>query len=345
MVLITLAAAAATFYNVHSLTGSLSLASSAQAISSSGVVAGKVGSDAFTWQGGRMRRYAPTDFMHSGGAYSAVATGVNRAGVAIGHEGTYELLSMSGLELATAAIFRGGKTTLLNDQDNATFEALGINDHGEIVGAHGYRGFFRNAFGSLHDIAPLSTRAENNGTVATALDSERHVVGGTTMDVGQSFDDLSKYPVHAFLVAYSSADRHMQDLGGLPAYPDTIATAINEDLTVVGYSGTSSDPKHATVSGPSHAWVWQRGRIIDLGALARGDSSFAYGINDASTIVGCSGDSAVRWVNKKLQNLNALVNAASGWRLNCALAINRNGWIVGEGTYRGIRQAFLLTPR
>jgi probable HAF family extracellular repeat protein len=345
MVLIIFAAAVAAFYHVQSLTGSHPVSSTAQAISAVGEVAGRIGNDAFTWQNGRISRYPAIDFMHNGDFHSAVATGVNRAGVAVGHEGTYQPLSMSGLELATAAIFRAGKTIFLNDQDNATFEALGINDRGEIVGARAYRGFYRDALGSMHEIAPLSNRDEYNGTVASALDNERHVVGGTTIDVGRSFDDVSQYPVHAFLLTISAGDQHMQDLGRLLAYPDTIATAINEDLTVVGYSGTSTDPKHAKVSGPSHAWVWQRGHMTDLGALDLHESSYAFGINDASTIVGCSGDSAVRWVNKKIQDLNTLVDTTSGWRLNCAIAINRSGWIVGEGTYKGVRQAFLLTPR
>ena len=59
--------------------------------------------------------------------------------------------------------------------------------------------------------------------------------------------------------------------------------------------------------------------------------SYAYGVKDAGVIVGCSGEDAVRWVNKRMQNLNALIDRHSGWDLSCARGINRAGTIVGTG--------------
>ena len=54
--------------------------------------------------------------------------------------------------------------------------------------------------------------------------------------------------------------------------------------------------------------------MTDLGALEKANS-IAYGVNDASVIVGCSGDDAVRWVNKRIENLNHLIDRRSGWHL------------------------------
>ena len=110
--------------------------------------------------------------------------------------------------------------------------------------------------------------------------------------------DMDEYVIHAFVATFDGA-QHMRDLGALPGYPDTYATAIAEDGTIVGYSGTKSGPKWTRVSGPSHAWMWYRGRMVDLGR-GTDDNSYAYGVNDRGVIVGCAGDHAVRWVDKRM---------------------------------------------
>jgi hypothetical protein len=62
-------------------------------------------------------------------------------------------------------------------------------------------------------------------------------------------------------------------------------------------------------------------------------------------IVGCSGERAVRWVNKHLQDLNRLIDPRSGWHLTCARAINRSGMIVGYGRFGNREQLpFRLVP-
>lgn len=242
-----------------------------------------------------------------------------------------------------------------------TFEIDGMNDAGVLVGETGYRGFVRYRDGREISILPLSTQPEYNGTRASAIDNEGHVVGATTIDVtnirqipmgsqqraggpvetinGPNRDD---FLIHAFLATFTGGKQHMHDLGGLGG-ASTYATALNEDLTVVGYSGRRLGAKWSRVSQEGHAWVWQRGRMTDLGALEKANS-IAYGVNDASVIVGCSGDDAVRWVNKRIENLNHLIDPRSGWHLTCARAINRAGIIVGVGTHGGASLPFRLIP-
>lgn len=155
--------------------------------------------------------------------------------------------------------------------------------------------------------------------------------------------DTNAYFIHAFLATFDGGAQRMRDLGALPGYPNTFATAIAEDGKIVGYSGTQSGPKWTRVSGPSHAWMWYNGRMTNLGRWI-GESSFAYGPNDRGVIVGCAGDHAVSWVNKRIQNLNALVDQRSGWYLQCAYAINRSEVIVGTGTYHGMTLPIRLVP-
>jgi probable HAF family extracellular repeat protein len=153
----------------------------------------------------------------------------------------------------------------------------------------------------------------------------------------------------------------MHDLGTLPQFPNSYATAISEDGAIVGYSGTQSGSKWSEVSGPGHAWVWWHGRMRDLGTLPGTNSSFAFAINGADTIVGCSGDigpnihlmqgnynerrfRAVAWIDRRIVDLNALIPAGSGWLLQCAHGVNDAGWIVGDGLYHGQPRAFVLKP-
>ena len=109
--------------------------------------------------------------------------------------------------------------------------------------------------------------------------------------------------------------------------------------------GSSASPE-----GFLHAFVWTGGTMQDLGTLG-GSSSSAYGINSSGDIVGCSyipeaqNSHAFLWKGGGLLDLNSLIPKDSGWELNEAYAINENGQIVGDGTYRGQTRAFRLDPQ
>ena len=171
------------------------------------------------------------------------------------------------------------------------------------------------------------------------MGSQQRAGGPVETINGPNRDD---FLIHAFLATFTGGKQHLHDLGGLGG-ASTFATALNKDLTVVGYSGRRLGAKWSRVSQEGHAWVWQRGRMTDLGALEKANS-IAYGVNDASVIVGCSGDDAVRWVNKRIENLNHLIDPRSGWHLTCARAINRAGIIVGVGMHGGASLPFRLIP-
>ncbi|MEW6495211.1 MAG: hypothetical protein AB1589_22240 [Cyanobacteriota bacterium] len=118
---------------------------------------------------------------------------------------------------------------------------------------------------------------------------------------------------------------------------DSSASDINDKGVIVGSSQTSS--------GTTHAVKWENGAIADLDAL--GDNySYATAINNMGTIIGYSSQGGVFvWKNGTLSDLNSLIPANLGWKLNAATDINDLGQIVGYGNFNGhVREAFLLTP-
>lgn len=336
-------------YLVETIAPASATGGDALAVNARGDVAGRIDGGAFTWRDGHLTIYPGVQYFVFDGPYTATATAINKAGVAVGHDGNYQPCVMSGLQFATAVRFANGKMSFVDHARDGlcSFEVDGINDAGTIVGVSAFRGFVRYANGKEIEVKPLSTRPVDNGARASAIDNEGHVVGGTTIDVRdvkmtRQGPDPDAFVIHAFLATFDGR-QSMRDLGALPNYPDTYATAIAEDGTVVGYSGTHSAAKWTVVSGPSHAWMWYRGRMTDLGGSSTGDS-FAYGVNDRGVVVGCAGPDAVRWVGKHMQRVDDLIDPNSGWHLECARGINRDGIIVGTGSYLGKHVPFRLIP-
>lgn len=365
-----ISAKAAPLYRAEAIVPNASASGQARAINARGDIAGQIDGSAFVWRSGHFTIYSPGNSNSMDLYATGIATAINRDGLAVGHLGSYALCSMSGLEMVTAVFYRNAKIVFLNkalqtpgfNGKDCGFEIDGINDRGTTVGIAAYRGFVRSAGGHTIKVDPLSTRPEDNGTRASAIDNEGTVVGGTTIDVprtnrismGVQRDtsgtervldgpDPNDYVIHAFLARFDSSGQHMRDLGSLPNFPNSYATALNEDHAVVGYTGTKSGPKWTRVTGESHAWVWQNGRMTDLGNGSK-ESSFAYAVNDANVIVGCAGPNAVRWVNKNMQDLNRLIDRRSGLHLTCAHGINRSGVIVGAGEQNGRLVPFRLVP-
>jgi probable HAF family extracellular repeat protein len=133
----------------------------------------------------------------------------------------------------------------------------------------------------------------------------------------------------------------IRDLGVLKGDNFSFARGINNNGQVVGGSSNGDTTR---------AFLY-KGKMKDLGSLG-GSLTRADGINNRGQIVGFSlihGDGAVHgflFSEDKMQDLNKLVPAHSGWTLGEAFAINDNGQIVGSGTApNGENRAFLLTPK
>ena len=126
-------------------------------------------------------------------------------------------------------------------------------------------------------------------------------------------------------------------LGGAHSH----AYAINSGGDVVGWSMTNTGLAHAFLFSTDAAGnVTSR---TDLGEIS-GGYSHAYAINDQRQVVGVSGSRAFLWRQGTMTDLNTVIPASAGWRLESAWDINNAGEIVGIGTHQGFPRAFLLTP-
>jgi probable HAF family extracellular repeat protein len=201
--------------------------------------------------------------------------------------------------------------------------AFAINDNGAVAGAgHVMIGDDGSAFiyrdGHIEFTGTLSGGA---WTEPTAISNTGYVAGfGSTYVRDGPYDTH-----HAFLYK----DGILQDLGSLGGY-HSAATAINNAGEVVGWSERSTD------DATRHPFLFVHGNMIDLGALfGPSGEGHAYGINNSGTVVGDSqlaldsfATHAFIYERNRMTDLNTMVDAANGWELVSARAINDKGEIL-----------------
>jgi probable HAF family extracellular repeat protein len=227
----------------------------------------------------------------------------------------------------------------------------GVNDSGQTVGSApvlpanyvpGGPAFTPNQHAFLSNgstITDLGTLSVQE-SAATAINNAGQIVG----NVGTSGGFTSGI-THAFL--YTAGK--MIDLGGLPGYTYTSATAINSSGQVVG-TGENTN-------GSSGAFLYSNGHMTNLGTLPGDTSAYASAINSQGVIVGSSwhigpanlnnalNNNAFIDQNGVMTNLNSLIPASSGIHLQDARAINSAGQILVYGVDSFLNgQAYLLTP-
>jgi uncharacterized membrane protein len=220
-----------------------------------------------------------------------------------GPNGTYQALSLSNGTLGV------GTATAINNPGTAVGWADAVNWRnqafvGTMNNSPGY-----NSYGAAPNL--IGTLGGQNST-ATSINDKGQVVGWSNIATDwkppsnpQGY--FTPEPTHAFI--YQNGK--MTDLGTLPGYADSAATAINAMGRIVGHLSNTQDTidtgSYSLVSSPLHAAMWAP--------------------NSTSPI-----------------DLNTLLPGGSGWILQDATGINASGQITGWGTLNGQEQAFLLTP-
>src|SRR6266568_4340332 len=109
-------------------------------------------------------------------------------------------------------------------------------------------------------------------------------------------------------------------LGGPNSAENVQSPILNKEGVVVGFSDTSI-PCPIPACFFFHAFRWQQGILRDLGTLAGGDNSVAFGINALTQTIG--------------QSENGLINPLAGVPENDAVLWGKDGQIVDLGTLGG----------
>jgi probable HAF family extracellular repeat protein len=187
---------------------------------------------------------------------------------------------------------------------NSSFP-LWINSQGWVAGMS-ENGIIDPLTGGPEIVAVLWKDSEmiNLGTLggnvseANAVNNYGQVVGGALNTIPDPFSATFYYSfipftpgffffnvatqVHAFLWQRGI----MQDLGTLGG-PDSVAWYVNDHGQVAGQSAVSSNPSPTTGVPPVHPFLWNQGKMEDLGGLG-GTFSWPSGLNNQGQVVGAS---------------------------------------------------------
>ena len=229
------------------------------------------GSHLMLWRNG-----ATVDLGTLGGDDAAPAA-INSLGLVVGSSRI-----VAGSFDVHAFVWRDGAMRDLGTLGGCCSRARDVNDRGQVTGAMGV-----DAAGNAHafvwdaEVSDLGTLPGDIGSAGIAVNEQGQVAG-------ESYSDLSRVRVHAFLWSNGV----MQPLWGADYAKHEFdrVTALNDQGQVVGYGG---EPPVV------HALLWEDGTGWDLGTLG-GVNSEARAINARGDIVGqaetASGEAhAVLW--------------------------------------------------
>lgn len=185
----------------------------------------------------------------------------------------------------------------------------------------------------------LGALAEGFSSSAQAINNRGQIAGSSLNGVSDPFSIIGVgIEVRAFLWNEGT----MRDLGTLGG-PDAEATFINDRGQIAGFSYTSGNPNPNTGQPDTHAFLWEKGNMQDLGTLG-GTFSKAASLNEAGQVAGTAsiaGDVANHpflWDGSVMIDLGTL-----GGRNGAAFAMNQSGDVVGRADVPGSasRHAFL----
>ncbi len=212
-------------------------------------------------------------------------------------------------------------------------EGNGINDHNQVAG-QSLNGLIDPLVGTPAGIAvlwqsdgqivDLGTLGGNQSLAAT-LNNQGQVVGGAANAIP---DEFSMFGWATQTRAFLWQKGTMRDLGTLGG-PDAFAIFINKRSQVAGVAYTNSTANPGTGIPTQDPFLWENGRMKDLGSLG-GTLSFVNAFNNRGQVAGESnlvGDSTSHpflWDGMALKDLGSL-----GGSFGFATALNDLGEVSG----------------
>ena len=259
-------------------------------------------------------------------------------------------------------------------------QGIALNNRGQILGKALLTNSFFSPFrvflwqdGGLHDLPTLSLP----GVEPTALSDAGEVVGcvarngkvsgqkafvwknGKSQSLGLPLGSVANAINHTGTAHPLLLAGEVQGTGFLwrngHLRKMRMAGTWGVHLHAVNASGQSVGDVNLT-TGHSHALLWQKGKITDLGTLAARQDSTATAINNRGAVVGWATTSpdnsmhAVLWNGKSIQDLNDEIHTSPRIILSNAKGINTHGQIICDGLLADAgnnehQHAYLLTPR
>ncbi len=265
-----------------------------------------------------------------GGGYG-VAAGINATGQIVGQ-------SDNAQGIRRGFLYSNGVMTEIPTLGGSDSRAGQINASGQIVGqaqvATNYNHAFLYENGQMFDLGTLGGPT----SWANSINASGQIVGGSVLPDGR-------------WRAYRYSNSVMVGLPTLGAEEtsSSVSFHINDAGQIVGWSEISTQGNCQINFHAMHGFIYSNGQMTDVGTLG-GSCSIAYDINDLGYVVGGADTTAgiqhaFLYTSGKMQDLNDLIPAGSGWELSVATGINDRGQIVGNGLIGGQTHAFLLTPR
>jgi len=279
------------------------------AISDSGWVTGNTADHtAARWssQSGLEHISLPSEFVLSEG------TGINSKGDAVGVAFTTDS------SRSVAFLFRQGKTSLLPGEQS---RADGINDAGEIIGQSKPPG--------QKAVGPVQWKNDTLLDLKICCAGTARRINGNSQIIGDTYDLKGHY--HAFLWDTEHGSRLLSTAG--EEYSSALALNPRGEVVVRAV--------------PGGLFLYSAGRFEPIDA----PQAAVRGLNKDEVVVGSFGTNpeaqrAFVWDKAHgLRDLNALIGANAGWKLEVATGINDRGEIVGWGDHGETENAgFLLVP-